>query len=72
MIIKQLSILESHGTVKFVDEKIDDGVTDADNDDEYVMMRSYDLTTNTGEQFYVRLYYGNNTRLFTCYDYDRL
>ena len=60
--------LEELGEVRFVDEKIDDGVDDDDCEDEYVMMRSYDLKTKDGEKFYIRLYYGNNTYLFTAYD----
>ena len=57
-------ILKQFGEVRFVDEKIDDGC-DSD-EDEYVMMRSYDA----GE-FYVRIYYGNNTRTVTYVDAER-
>lgn len=55
-------ILSRFGKVKFVDEKIDDG-DDGDGEDEYVMMRSY----NVGKK-YVRIYYGNNTGKIGCVD----
>ena len=55
-------ILARFGKVKFVDEKIDDG-DDGDGEDEYVMMRSY----NVGKK-YVRIYYGNNTGKIGCVD----
>lgn len=43
--------LKKHFSVKFVDEKIDDG----NNDGSYCMMRSYDV-----DEYYVRLYYNDN------------
>ncbi len=49
-------ILWKFGKVRFVDEKIDDGCDDEGSEDEYVMMRSY----NVGNH-YVRIYYGNNS-----------
>ena len=49
-------ILSQFGKVSFMDEKIDDGCDDEESEDEYVMMRSY----NVGKK-YVRIYYGNNT-----------
>ena len=65
-----VDMLKAHGEVKFVDEKIDDGVDDDESEDEYVMMRSYNLTTPDGHKFYIRLYYGNNSYKFTAYDYE--
>lgn len=50
--------LKTLGELYFCDEKIDDGCDEGE--DEYVMMRSYDLDTE-GQKFYVRLYYGNYT-----------
>ena len=57
-------ILRQFGKVSFCDEKIDNGCDD--EEDEYVMMRSYDV-----EEFYVRIYYGNNTRIISCVDAER-
>ena len=48
--------------VKFVDEKIDDGCMT--KEDQYVMMRSYNVNLpiyNTS--YYCRFYYGNNTKI---------
>lgn len=57
--------LKALGELHFCDEKIDDGCNEGE--DEYVMMRSYDL--NVGRQkFYVRLYYGNNTTELGTFD----
>ena len=50
----------------FVDEKIDDGCDD-DEDDEYVMMRSYNFFVE-GTTHYVRFYYGDNTWEIGCHD----
>lgn len=56
----------SYVELHFCDEKIDDGCDDPD--DEYVMMHSYDLK---GEKnYYIRIYYGNNTMKMGCYDVD--
>lgn len=49
-------ILHSFGNPGFVDEKIDDG-SDGD-DDAYVMMRSFRIST-----YYIRLFYGDMTRV---------
>lgn len=65
-----VDMLKFYGDVRFVDEKIDDGVDDDECEDEYVMMRSYDLKTPDGHKFYIRLYYGNNSYKFTAYDYE--
>lgn len=65
-----VDMLKFYGEVRFVDEKIDDGVDDDECEDEYVMMRSYDLKTPDGHKFYIRLYYGNNSYKFTAYDYE--
>lgn len=56
-------ILSEFGEVSFVDEKIDDGSDD--EDDNYVMMRSYDV-----DNLYVRIYYGDNTREIGCVDVE--
>lgn len=56
------------GEMKFIDEKIDDGCDD-DEDDNYVMMRSYDFTYK-GVDFYIRLYYGDCTGLVGSYDLE--
>lgn len=56
--------LEQLGNLKFVDEKIDDGL-DEDCEDEYLMMSSYTLSTDN-QDFYIRLYYGNNTHTLSC------
>lgn len=58
--------LKQFGEIHFCDEKIDDGCDDPD--DEYVMMRSYDLK---GEKsYYIRIFYGNNTMKIGFYDVD--
>ena len=46
--------------VRFVDEKIDDGC-DGCEPDNYVMMRSYDVSKDN-YSYYLRLYYGDVTR----------
>ena len=51
---------------RFCDEKIDDGVDEDDSEDEYVMCRSYDIKYK-GMRFYLRAYFGNNTREVTYY-----
>lgn len=43
----------------FCDSKIDDGTTEEDSDDKYVMKDSFELEDGT----YVDFYYGNNTRI---------
>lgn len=43
--------LKKHFSVKFVDEKIDDG----NDDGSYCMMRSFNV-----DEYYVRLYYNDN------------
>jgi len=47
-------------SVKFVDEKIDDGC-DESEEDSYVMMQSYDISKDN-YNYYLRLYYGDVTR----------
>lgn len=63
-------ILAGLGRVKFVDEKIVDGSDDPDDD--YVMLHSYDLylKENDQEERYVRIYYGNNTRIIGNVDVE--
>jgi hypothetical protein len=52
---------------RFVDEKIDDGSDD--EEDPYVMMRSYDFYVEGEEdERHTRFYYGNNTRKIGCVD----
>ena len=53
-------ILHSFGKPGFVDEKIDDG-SDGE-DDAYVMMRSFRISTMEGN-YYIRLFYGDVTRV---------
>lgn len=51
-------ILKGFGDeVEFIDEKIDDGCDEGEEDD-YVLMRSYQV-----DKMYVRIYFGDNTRL---------
>ena len=61
--------LEKFGTIKFVDEKIDDGLDD-DCEDEYLMLRCYNLypTDTSLKSCYVKLYYGNNTMELGTFD----
>lgn len=47
-------------SVRFVDEKIDDGLDDGD----YLMMRSYDMATANGG-YYVRCFYPRETMKIT-------
>ena len=54
--------------VRFVDEKIDDGCDESEEDD-YVMLRSYDITKN-GKRYYLRLFYGDNTMLVGSYEVE--
>ena len=58
-------ILSQFGKVRFVDESIDDGIDDDDSEDEYVMMRSYDVG-----KIHVRIYYGDNSGLIGCINID--
>lgn len=54
------------GKTRFVDAKIDDGLDDGE--DEYLMMRSFDVKVEGFDKpFYVRLYYGNNTYTFSTF-----
>ena len=62
--------LKTFGELHFCDEKIDDGIDDDECEDEYVMLRSFDLDTPNGNHYYIRLYYGNNSWLFTYFDID--
>lgn len=52
--------------VRFIDEKIDDGC-DEGEDDTYVMMRSYDIKKGN-DMFYLRLYYGDCTMTVGSFD----
>lgn len=56
------------GRLKFVDEKIDDGIGGNNSKDSYVKLRSYDLTTKDGAAYYIRLYYGDYTRIVSYCD----
>lgn len=49
--------LSQFGTVRFVDEKISDGLDDGD----YLMMRSFDVN-----DIYVRLFYAQSDGLISC------
>ena len=57
-------ILAQFGKVNFCDEIIDDESDDPDDD--YVMMRSYDVG-----DLHVKLYYGNNTRFIGCVETEK-
>ncbi len=60
--------LKKFGTIKFVDEKIDEGIDDEDCEDEYLMLRTYDFVSKDGiEKYYIKLYYGNNTEELTYF-----
>ena len=48
--------------IRFVDEKIDDGLDDGD----YLMMRSYDLTDRDGNKFYIRCYFPQSRQTITA------
>lgn len=52
--------------VRFVDEKIDDGLDDGD----YLMMRSYDLTDRDGNKYYVRCYFPQSRQTITALDVE--
>jgi hypothetical protein len=47
--------------IRFVDEKIDDGLDDGD----YLMMRSYDLTDRDGNKYYIRCYFPQSRQTIT-------
>ena len=49
---------------RYVDEKIDDKL---ENDD-YLMMRSYDLVDRDGNKYYIRCYYPHTTEVITALD----
>lgn len=52
--------------IRFVDEKIDDGLDDGD----YLMMRSYDLTDRNGNKFYIRCYFPQSRQTITALDVE--
>lgn len=56
-------ILSRFGEPHFVDEKIDDG--DDSGENEYVMMRSYDLN-----HYYIRIFFGDVDRVIGCVDIE--
>lgn len=58
-------ILARYGEVRLCDEKIDEGIDDEDSEDEYLMMQSYELKLADGTDYYIRIYFGNNTREIT-------
>lgn len=58
-------ILSKYGELRFCDEKIDEGIDDEDSEDEYLMMQSYELTLTDGTDYYIRIYFGDNTREIT-------
>lgn len=58
-------ILARYGELRFCDEKIDEGIDDEDSEDGYLIMRSYELTLTDGTDYYIRLYFGDNTRKIT-------
>lgn len=57
--------LSIYGKVHFCDEKIDDGIDDEDSEDEYLMMQSYYLVTSDDNTHYIRIYFGDNTRIIS-------
>lgn len=63
--------LQTLGKLRCVDEKIDDGIDDEECEDEYVMMRLYELHSKDGV-FDIRLYYGNNTFEVTYHTVDKI
>lgn len=54
---------------RFVDEKIDDGLEDCE--DEYLMKKCYEVHLTFGK-YYVNFYYGNNTQEITYFDTERV
>lgn len=60
---------EKFDEVRIVDIKIDDKCNEGEEDD-YVMMRSYNVS-KYGAVWYMRFYYGNNTRKVGYWTYDR-
>lgn len=61
-------IAEREGFISnFVDEKIDDGIDDEDDENEYVMMRSYTFTQkdNSSNRYYARFFYGDVDNIIT-------
>lgn len=52
--------------VRFVDEKIDDGLDDGD----YLMMRSYDLNDRDGNKYYIRCYFPQSRQTITALDVE--
>lgn len=59
--------LKSLGNLRFIDETIDDGIDDENCEDEYIIKRVYTLTAQDGNEYDIRLYYGNNTMELTYY-----
>lgn len=62
------SIAENEGfSSHFDDEKIDDGIDDEDDENEYVMMRSYTFTQkdNSSNRYYARFFYGDVDNIIT-------
>lgn len=55
-----------YGNLHFSDEGIDDGVTDEDSTDDYVMYRSY-WVAKDGEELHFAFYYGNNNETIGSY-----
>jgi hypothetical protein len=59
---------------RYCDEKIDDGVTEDNSEDEYVMLRSYEVkcrmpNEDIGICLCVYFYFGNNTKTITYIAY---
>ena len=52
--------------IRFVDEKIDDGLDDED----YLMMRSYNLTDRDGNKYYIRCYFPQSRQTITALDVE--
>lgn len=62
------TILSEHGfSTHFSDEKIDEGLDDNEDGNEYLMMRSYDVRKKDDDsvRYYVRFYYGDYTQTIT-------
>ena len=51
---------------RFVDSKIDNKL----DDDQYLIMRSYDLTDRDGNKFYVKCYYPDCEQIITCVEVE--
>lgn len=62
-------ILKKFGEPEFVDEKIDDGADD--NENKYIMLRSYTLKLKNNEELYIRISFGDETREISNIDINK-